>query len=83
MDEYYNEKASGFIGEDRVGMVCDLFKEKAERWERGVCSYTFSSLCKFPIYETDFGWGKPAWVTVPGALSDVYGPDGYEIRRWG
>ncbi|XP_051116849.1 stemmadenine O-acetyltransferase-like [Andrographis paniculata] len=25
-----------------------------------VCS--FSSWCGFPVYGTDFGWGKPAWV---------------------
>ncbi|CAK9174037.1 unnamed protein product [Ilex paraguariensis] len=24
----------------------------------------FSSWCKFPIYEADFGWGKPAWVSL-------------------
>ncbi|KAJ7961890.1 Vinorine synthase-like [Quillaja saponaria] len=22
----------------------------------------FTSLCKFPLYDTDFGWGKPIWV---------------------
>lgn len=22
-----------------------------------------SSLCRFPFYETDFGWGKPCWVS--------------------
>ena len=22
----------------------------------------FTSLCRFPIYEVDFGWGKPIWV---------------------
>ncbi|KAI3884966.1 hypothetical protein MKW98_002358 [Papaver atlanticum] len=25
---------------------------------------SFSSWCKFPIYEADFGWGKPIWVTT-------------------
>ncbi|KAL0464129.1 UNVERIFIED_CONTAM: Tabersonine-19-hydroxy-O-acetyltransferase [Sesamum latifolium] len=23
----------------------------------------FSSYCRFPIYEVDFGWGKPVWVS--------------------
>ncbi|KGN52788.1 hypothetical protein Csa_014658 [Cucumis sativus] len=27
--------------------------------------YTCSSWCKFPIYEADFGRGKPVWITVP------------------
>lgn len=25
---------------------------------------TFSSWCKFPLYEADFGWGKPMWVSA-------------------
>ncbi|RWR73656.1 vinorine synthase [Cinnamomum micranthum f. kanehirae] len=24
---------------------------------------TFSSWCRFPFYEVDFGWGKPTWVS--------------------
>lgn len=28
--------------------------------------YSFTSWCGFPIYETDFGWGKPMWVCSPG-----------------
>ncbi|XP_016477365.1 stemmadenine O-acetyltransferase-like [Nicotiana tabacum] len=24
--------------------------------------YNFSSWCRFPVYEVDFGWGKPVWV---------------------
>ncbi|KAM6562432.1 hypothetical protein CsatB_022430 [Cannabis sativa] len=26
-------------------------------------SFSFSSLCRFPIYDSDFGWGKPSWVS--------------------
>lgn len=26
---------------------------------------TYSSWCKFPFYEADFGWGKPIWVSIP------------------
>ncbi|KAJ8645832.1 hypothetical protein MRB53_007580 [Persea americana] len=26
-----------------------------------ICS--FSSWCRFPFYEVDFGWGKPIWVS--------------------
>ena len=25
--------------------------------------YFSSSWCKFPVYEIDFGWGKPIWVS--------------------
>ncbi|OMO81449.1 Transferase [Corchorus olitorius] len=24
--------------------------------------FIFTSLCRFPLYEADFGWGKPVWV---------------------
>jgi shikimate O-hydroxycinnamoyltransferase len=24
----------------------------------------YASWCKFPMYEADFGWGKPIWVTT-------------------
>ncbi|PON39720.1 Transferase [Parasponia andersonii] len=26
-------------------------------------SFLFTSLCRFPLYEADFGWGEPAWVS--------------------
>uniref|UniRef100_M1CKC4 3'-N-debenzoyl-2'-deoxytaxol N-benzoyltransferase n=1 Tax=Solanum tuberosum TaxID=4113 RepID=M1CKC4_SOLTU len=28
-----------------------------------VCNFT--SWCRFPVYEVDFGWGKPEWVCSP------------------
>ncbi|KAK1577875.1 hypothetical protein Q3G72_025573 [Acer saccharum] len=28
--------------------------------------FTCSSFCRFPIYEADFGWGKPVWVAFGG-----------------
>ena len=27
-----------------------------------VVPLVFTSLCRFPLYEADFGWGKPIWV---------------------
>ncbi|ONI12064.1 hypothetical protein PRUPE_4G142000 [Prunus persica] len=29
-----------------------------------VTSY-HSSLCQFPLYDNDFGWGRPIWVSLP------------------
>ncbi|XP_062112618.1 stemmadenine O-acetyltransferase-like [Humulus lupulus] len=26
-------------------------------------SFAFTSLCRFPLYDADFGWGKPTWVS--------------------
>ncbi|CAB4264166.1 unnamed protein product [Prunus armeniaca] len=34
----------------------------AELMKGEVVSLNFTSLCRFPLYETDFGWGKPVWV---------------------
>ncbi|KAJ6371831.1 hypothetical protein OIU77_002195 [Salix suchowensis] len=58
----------------RDAMSCDeLFARAAESF-RGwneearkgeIDMYTFSSWCGFPVYEVDFGWGKPAWVSSP------------------
>ncbi|GMI75085.1 hypothetical protein like AT1G24430 [Hibiscus trionum] len=25
--------------------------------------FVFTSLCRFPLYEADFGWGKPVWAS--------------------
>ncbi|XP_062110563.1 stemmadenine O-acetyltransferase-like [Humulus lupulus] len=27
-------------------------------------SFGFTSFCRFPIYDADFGWGKPTWVSL-------------------
>jgi|UniRef100_A0A2N9IAH1 shikimate O-hydroxycinnamoyltransferase len=46
-------------------MHLNYLKEKAERFMEGeVVSFAITSLCRFPLYEVDFGWGKPAWVTT-------------------
>ena len=37
--------------------------ENAVKINKGeVVPMVFTSLCRFPIYEADFGWGKPVWV---------------------
>ncbi|XVE74860.1 hypothetical protein DITRI_Ditri12bG0052200 [Diplodiscus trichospermus] len=41
----------------------EFIKERAESFIRGeMVSFSFTSLCKFPGYKADFGWGKPSWV---------------------
>ncbi|CAL8993926.1 unnamed protein product [Prunus brigantina] len=39
-----------------------LKRRVAEFMKGEVVSLNFTSLCRFPLYETDFGWGKPVWV---------------------
>lgn len=33
-------------------------------------TYNSTSLCRFPLYEVDFGWGKPVQVMIRTANSD-------------
>ncbi|XP_070667342.1 acyltransferase-like [Malus domestica] len=44
-----------------------LMKETADSFKRGDMAtlLSFSSYCRFPLYENDFGWGRPAWVGSP------------------
>ncbi|XP_004295709.1 PREDICTED: BAHD acyltransferase At5g47980-like [Fragaria vesca subsp. vesca] len=48
-------------------------KESAKLLEKeGMDSYTCTSWCRFPFYETNFGWGKPSWVSTPYALKNKF-----------
>ncbi|KAK8657382.1 hypothetical protein V6N13_035623 [Hibiscus sabdariffa] len=41
----------------------NCFREKAASYGKGeIVAFTFTSLCRFPLYEADFGWGKPVWA---------------------
>ncbi|GLU21789.1 hypothetical protein SLE2022_379050 [Rubroshorea leprosula] len=41
----------------------EFMKKAAASYLKGeMVSFAFTSLCRFPVYETDFGWGKPVWV---------------------
>lgn len=33
--------------------------------------YMYSDLSRLPKYETDFGWGKPIWVTIPNYMHNM------------
>lgn len=41
----------------------NFMKERSAQISKGeVVPFSFTSLCRFPTYEADFGWGKPMWV---------------------
>ncbi|KAL0397269.1 UNVERIFIED_CONTAM: Tabersonine-19-hydroxy-O-acetyltransferase [Sesamum calycinum] len=47
---------------------CEVAKENFQGISKflrlgNVAVLLFSSYCRFPIYEVDFGWGKPVWVS--------------------
>ncbi|XP_057811096.1 stemmadenine O-acetyltransferase-like [Salvia miltiorrhiza] len=54
----------GFVARLREGGEhLDLMKERMALANKGeLVSFSFTSLCRFPVYEADFGWGKPVWV---------------------
>ena len=58
-------KVNKFKGEGGYAVVMESLKERVEifRSRKDLVVYKCSSWCKFPFYETDFGWGKPAWMT--------------------
>ncbi|XP_028779029.1 vinorine synthase-like [Neltuma alba] len=45
----------------------DFLKDSSYRVlvKREMVSFSFTSLCRFPLYDADFGWGKPTWVGSP------------------
>ncbi|KAH0986357.1 hypothetical protein GBA52_013534 [Prunus armeniaca] len=43
--------------------VMDRLAQSSSTGEVVTSSYT--SLCQFPVYDIDFGWGRPTWVGLP------------------
>ncbi|XAR67924.1 Vinorine synthase [Bertholletia excelsa] len=65
------------------------FAERMNNIKKGkeVKIVRFSSWCRLPLYEADFGWGKPSWVSVPvlGVTNSVILMDSMEeggIDAW-
>ncbi|OMP03082.1 Transferase [Corchorus capsularis] len=60
-------------GEKGYQKVRECLTELAEVHSNGGADYfAFSSMCKVGIYEADFGWGKPLWVSPGGIDGLVY-----------
>ncbi|KFK44501.1 hypothetical protein AALP_AA1G265200 [Arabis alpina] len=50
------------LQEDSRGHLEFLNKQASGFVKGEIVSFSFTSLCKFPVYEADFRWGKPLWV---------------------
>lgn len=58
------------LGEKGFEVAKENFMVISKYLSRGnVEVFRFSSLCRFPVYEADFGWGKPVWVSYAGVPS--------------
>ncbi|KAI4364677.1 hypothetical protein MLD38_020734 [Melastoma candidum] len=83
------------IGEVGMGCVKEIqdtreylkaeMEAKRVAEEEGMLPIPFTSLCRFPMYEADMGWGKPAWVSTvglphPDMVSFWDGRDGESIE---
>ncbi|XP_073266308.1 epi-neemfruitin B synthase L1AT [Populus alba] len=70
------------------GGYFNLLKRTGEEARKGsnLTVFGFSSWCNFPFYETDFGWGKPLWLSPALKLNRVAifldTKDGEGIEAW-
>ncbi|KAK4414171.1 Tabersonine-19-hydroxy-O-acetyltransferase [Sesamum alatum] len=89
--------AFGKIDNEYVKMLsgekgCEIAKENFQGISKflatgNVAVLLFSSYCRFPIYEVDFGWGKPVWVSSASfsikdmimLFDSVVSPGGIEV----
>ncbi|KAM3709313.1 hypothetical protein ACB098_02G164000 [Castanea mollissima] len=60
-------------------------KKQLANGETVFCNFT--SWCRFPVYEIDFGMGKPTWVCSPSrpyknVVVMMSSKDGYGIETW-
>jgi len=49
---------------DNLSKISECLKQVTESYSENGNLFSFSSWCRFPMYEADFGWGKPIWVTT-------------------
>ncbi|KAE8123966.1 hypothetical protein FH972_018879 [Carpinus fangiana] len=55
-----------FVKKLQSDAIPDSLTKKVEVASKGdVESYRFTSWCRFPLYEANFGWGEPTWVCCP------------------
>ncbi|XVE85235.1 hypothetical protein DITRI_Ditri17bG0075400 [Diplodiscus trichospermus] len=75
-------------GSEAISTIFEAAKEVGNLSKRDDLDfYHCLSWCRFDLYEADFGWGKPLWVSVAGAavpniflLMDTW--DGEGIEAW-
>ncbi|XP_044503415.1 tabersonine-19-hydroxy-O-acetyltransferase-like [Mangifera indica] len=86
-NSFCHEKADKFKGEEGHLAILGALKERGQFFKnrKEMTVYKCTSWSKFPLYDTDFGWGKPVWhvsvnkmVSNTIALADTRSGDGIE-----
>ncbi|KAL3831036.1 hypothetical protein ACJIZ3_019838 [Penstemon smallii] len=79
---------SEFIKEVKNGAYMSRYSETTDLYSSGEIEFCiFSSWCRFPVYEVNFGWGKPVWAcptTLPfkNLVVLMSTPCGEGIEAW-
>ena len=73
--------------DDLISMLTNSLREVDEELERGETDiFMFTSWCRFCVYEADFGWGKPTWLSSIAVPMEMVGlhdtKDGDGIEAW-
>ncbi|KAF2293219.1 hypothetical protein GH714_040558 [Hevea brasiliensis] len=63
MKKFDSDYVRKMKGENGFLVLGETLKQIGELVSKDVNIYRFTSLRKFQLYEADFGWGKPAWVS--------------------
>ncbi|XP_060671015.1 BAHD acyltransferase BIA1-like [Ziziphus jujuba] len=65
IEEFGKKEAKRLGGDDWMEEIFQSWKERKDISIREDTNlYTCTSLCGFGFYETDFGWGKPIWLSL-------------------
>ncbi|XP_058735894.1 acyltransferase Pun1-like [Vicia villosa] len=85
--EVYPKKFGG--KEKDLSFICECLKQFTTpviESDDNQSLIAYASWCKFPMYEADFGWGKPIWVTTSACparnaiiLMDTSDGEGIEV----
>ncbi|KAL2543327.1 HXXXD-type acyl-transferase family protein [Abeliophyllum distichum] len=72
MDKDYEKESCGVVDKireaisnvngDYVAKLRQGYAAEMDIKDEKLVRFVFTSLCRFPIYEVDFGWGRPIWV---------------------
>ncbi|KAJ7957624.1 vinorine synthase-like [Quillaja saponaria] len=83
--ELCNKYVENFSGEKWFSLIMESMEELRPMYCDENQVYQFSSWCRLPLYEIEFGWGKPIWVSTIGCeyknsivLMDTRNGDGIE-----